>query len=86
MMLCLTLFPGLVSRAGADGAQVVAQDNGIEFVSSTGVSDVAVKRAQYVIRTMLSTAPEIRARMAAARFKVEIIGKDQVISDLPEGP
>ncbi len=84
MMLCLTLLPELVSRAGADGAQVVAQDNGIEFVSSTSVSNVAIKRTQYVIRRMTSTAPEIRARMAAARFRVEIIGKAQVISDLPD--
>src|SRR5882724_8887189 len=80
-VLCLTLLPVLVSRAG--NAQAVTQDNGIKFVSSTSVSDVAIKRAQYVVTRMTSTAPEIHARMAAARFKVEIIGKDQVISDLP---
>ncbi len=81
-MLCLTLLPALVSPS--DNVQVIARDNGLEFVSSTNVSDVAVKRAQYVVRRMISAAPEILARMAAAGFKVEIIGKDQVISDLPD--
>ena len=80
----MMLLPELVPLKSADGAQVVVQDNGIQFVRSTSVSDAAMKRAQYVIKTMISNAPEIRARMAAARFKVEIIGRDQVISDLSD--
>lgn len=69
---------------GADPAQMVVHENGIEFVAWAGVSDAAVKRAQDVIRVMTSNVPGIRDRLAASGFKVEIIGKDQVISYLPD--
>jgi hypothetical protein len=33
---------------------------------------------------MTSHSPEIREKMVASGFAVEIIGKDQVLSDLPD--
>jgi hypothetical protein len=74
-VLALFLLPPLAAWQSPDG---------ITFVSSTSVSDTAVKRAQYVIQVMTSHSPGIREVMRARGFKVEIIAKDQVISDLPD--
>jgi hypothetical protein len=84
ILFCAALAPVLLAWQVADGNRVLAQDEGIEFLASTNISAAAVKRAQEIVRAMVSKAPEIRARMAAEGFKVEIIGKDQVISDLPD--
>jgi hypothetical protein len=78
-ILCGMLLPRLAAwqRAKAD-----VPDNGIAFVSSTSVSEAAIQRAQYVVQAMTSHAPQVRAAMVAAGFKVELIGRHQVISDL----
>lgn len=84
LSLILLTEVALCGGAGENRAIIRVRDNGVAFVSSTSVSDVAIKRAQYVIKAMTANTPEIRARMAAAGFRVEIIGRDQVISDLPD--
>jgi hypothetical protein len=86
LLTSLFLFFGAVmlcSRAYSADQKVVKED-GIEYRSEESVSDEAFRRAQFVVRQMTSESPRIRERMAAIGFKVEIIGKDQVLSDLPD--
>jgi hypothetical protein len=59
-------------------------DDGIEVERGAGIADEAVQRARYVVDQMLSNAPEVRERMNAVGFKVELIRRDQVLSDLPD--
>jgi hypothetical protein len=60
------------------------QDDGITYVFASTVSDVALKRAKFVVDHMLENLPDVRASMKKSKFKVEIIAKDQVLSDLPD--
>ena len=64
--------------------QKVVKEDGIEYRAAESVSDEAFKRAQFVVQQMTSTSPKILEKMAAAGFKVEIIGPDQVLTDLPD--
>lgn len=64
--------------------QKVVNEDGIKYWASPSVSDEAFKRAQFVVQQMTSQSPEIRERMVAIGFTVEIIGKHQVLSDLPD--
>jgi hypothetical protein len=57
---------------------------GIAYTASTGVSEDALQRARYIVEQMLSNAPEVRGSMEAVGFKVEVIGVNQVLSDLPD--
>ena len=83
-VLCIVLLPAFGILDGADQPPLVVEDNGIRFVSSTPVSKAAIERARYVVQVMTSNAPKIRQAMVAKRFQVEIIGKNQVLSDLPD--
>jgi hypothetical protein len=82
----LLLFSSvLVFCTGAYPArQKVVKEDGIKYWASQSVSDEAFKRAQFVVQQMTSQSREIRERMVALGFTVEIIGKDQVLSDLPD--
>jgi hypothetical protein len=84
----LFLLPALASWHGAYPArqanQQVVKEDGIEYVAAELVSEHAFRRAEFVVRQMTAEAPRIRERMVAVGFKVEIIGKDQVLSDLPD--
>jgi hypothetical protein len=66
----------------ASGAALASAE--ISFIGGSGVSDEALGRARYVVEQMLSNAPEVRDSMTAVGFKVEVIGVDQVLSDLPD--
>jgi hypothetical protein len=66
------------------GNQKVVKEDGIEYRAEESVSDEAFKRAQFVVEQMTSETPKIREKMVANGFAVEIIGKDQVLSDLPD--
>jgi len=79
----LFYFLGPVS-ALSDPTEKSIQDNGIEFRAAITVSDDAIERAQYIVNQMLSNASATRDEMKAIGFKVEIIGKDQVLTDLPD--
>jgi hypothetical protein len=84
----LFFFPALafwhgVRPANQAGQRVVKED-GIEYRAAESVSEEAIQRAEFVVQQMTSESPKIRERMAAVGFKVEIIGKDQVLSDLPD--
>lgn len=75
----------LVSGNGAyPSAERVVKEDGIEYRAAESVSEAAFRRAQFVVRQMTSKSPKILGRMAAIGFRVEIIGKDQVLSDLPD--
>jgi hypothetical protein len=81
----LVCLPLLVLSSYADPANLkIVREDGIEYKSAESVSDEAFKRAQFVVQQMTSASPEIREKMVAIGFKVEIIGKDQVQSDLPD--
>jgi hypothetical protein len=81
----LLFFSVLVSGNGAyPSNQKVVRKDGIEYRAAESVSDEAFERAQFVVQQMLSKSPKIREKMVAIGFKVEIIGKDQVLSDLPD--
>ena len=58
--------------------------NGITYVFASKVSDVAIQRAKYIVDHMLEGLPAVRESMTKRKFKVEIIAKDQVLSDLPD--
>ena len=75
----LTFFHG-----GYPAAQRVVTKDGIEYLAADSVSDEAFQRAQFVVQQMTAQSRKILASMAATGFKVEIIGKDQVLSDLPD--
>jgi hypothetical protein len=55
-----------------------------KYWAAQSVSHEAFKRTQFVVQQMTSHSPEIREKMVATGFAVEIIGKDQVLSDLPD--
>jgi hypothetical protein len=59
-------------------------DTGIAFTGASSVSEKAIQRARYVVDQMLLNIPAVRAEMSSVGFKVEIIGIDQVLSDLPD--
>ena len=61
----------------------VVNDQGIYFRSNVPVSHEAVRRARYIVNQMLSHQPIFRERMIKAGFAVDIIGINQVVSDLP---
>ena len=61
--------------------QKVVMEDGIEYRAAESVSDEAFKRGQFVVQRMTSASPKILEKMAAAGFKVEIIGPDQVLTD-----
>ncbi len=42
-----------------------------------------IERAQYIIRQMLKNSPEIQRKMTETGFVVEIIGRNQGVTDLP---
>ena len=78
-------FPALVFCFGAHPAdQRVVKEGGIEYRAAESVSEEAFERAQFVVQQMTSASPRIREKMVSIGFKVEIIGKDQVLSDLPD--
>ena len=81
----LACLPLLVLSSYAYPANLkIVREDGIEYKSAESVSDEAFKRAQFVVQQMTSASREIREKMVAIGFKVEIIGKDQVQSDLPD--
>jgi hypothetical protein len=67
-----------------DTARSFSRENGIEFLGSSKVSLAAVNRAQYIVKQMLRNLPKVQEGMRNNSFKVEIIGKGQVLSDLPD--
>ena len=71
-------------RVGEASREDVVPDVGLEVTGSEAVADVAKKQAHLVVNHMLSNAPRIVEKMKAARFKVEIIPKDEVLTDLPD--
>src|SRR5271155_3204690 len=71
-------------HAALPANQQVVKENGIEYRAAESVSHEAFKRAQFVVQQMTSASPKILEKMAAAGFKVEIIGPDQVLTDLPD--
>ena len=87
----LLFFPVLVFCARAyatnqanQANQKVVKEDGIEYRAAESVSEEAFKRAQFVVQQMTAESPKILRKMAAIGFKVEIIGRDQVLSDLPD--
>jgi hypothetical protein len=81
-LLVFIFSPVLVFCAAAFPAnQKVVKEDEIEYRAAESVSDEAFKRAQFVVQQMTSASPKILEKMAAAGFKVEIIGPDQVLTD-----
>jgi hypothetical protein len=62
----------------------VVREDGIEYRAADSVAEDAFKRAQFVVRQMTWASPKILEKMAAAGFRIEIIGQDQVLTDLPD--
>lgn len=81
--LVFCFFSMAPSRAGDFYAKVV-RDNGITYKAPDAVSDEALGRARLTVNTMLAKIPDVRQRMTASGFVVAIIGRNQVLSDLPE--
>src|ERR1700683_949143 len=78
-------FPSLLLCFGAHPAnQRVVTEGGIEYRAAESVSEKAFEHAEFVVQQMTSASPGIREKMVSLGFKVEIIGKDQVLSDLPD--
>ena len=81
----LLLFSVLICCGWSHSAhQKVVEAGGIEYLAADSVSEEAFRRAQFVVQQMTSHSPKILEKMVAIGFKVEIIGKDQVLSDLPD--
>jgi hypothetical protein len=58
--------------------------SGVALGSDGFVFTGGTERARYVVEQMLSNASQVRDSMGAIGFKVEVIGRDQVLSDLPD--
>lgn len=58
--------------------------NGIPVLSSAEVADRALERACETVVHLLEKRADVRARMAENGQRVAVIGRDQVITDLPE--
>jgi hypothetical protein len=57
---------------------------GIIYKGTTAVSDIAFKRAQYVVDAMLENIPYVRTRMTEVGYKIVIMGIGQKLTDIPE--
>jgi hypothetical protein len=66
-------FPVLLVCTGAYPAkQKVVKEDGIKYWAAQSVSDEAFKRTQFVVQQMTSHSPEIREKMVAIGFTVEM--------------
>src|SRR5271157_2398379 len=84
-LLVFIFSPVLVFCHAAFPANLkVVREDGIEYRAADSVAEDAFKRAQFVVRQMTWASPKILEKMAAAGFRVEIIGQDQVLTDLPD--
>jgi hypothetical protein len=81
LALHLVAVPAFAQFKPADDACPDSVD-GLCFHPNGGANAASVARAQIVVAQMLRHAPTIKQRMTAARFRIEIIGRNQVISDL----
>jgi hypothetical protein len=72
----LLFFPVLLFCTGAYPAkQKVVKEDGIKYCAAQSVSDEAFKRTKFVVQQMTSHSPEIREKMVATGFTVELIEK-----------
>lgn len=78
------LMPSLSMNGQADDTYKKTVQDGIVFEARSDVSEQAVMRAQYIVKQMLTNLPEIQEEMQRNNFKVALIARSQVLSDLPE--
>lgn len=64
--------------------QKILDNSGITIVSDATVDDEALLRAQYVVNTMLKYLPDVKQSMQNAKFRVNIIARKQIVTDLPD--
>ncbi len=60
----------------------IKSDENIEFKGVATIPDEAFNRAIYILKQMLSLNPSLHNTLAKNKFKIEIIGRDQIITDL----
>lgn len=68
----------------SDFYQKVVKDADLTYEAPASVADDALSRARLIVNTMLRQLPDVRQKMAAEGFTIAIIGRAQVLSDLPE--
>jgi hypothetical protein len=57
--------------------------NDLCIVGSSTVSDGAFLRAEVIMNTMLGNRPDLRATLVKNKFRIEIIGSSENLTDLP---
>jgi hypothetical protein len=62
----------------------IVDSGGIAVKSNDEVSDRALILGAQTISTMLENIPDVRAKLVQAHAELHIIGKNQLVSDLPE--
>lgn len=55
----------------------------VSINSFVAIDPRALERAQYIVRQMLLNSPELKKKMIATGYTIEIIGQKQNVSDLP---
>lgn len=96
-LLVMTISPAQADTLAADHPKIVILDppekdffsksldfHGIPIKAGQVVSDGAMYAAYERLSLELKHLPQVTANLAAAGAELEIIGKDQVTSDLPE--
>ncbi|MBI3554721.1 MAG: hypothetical protein HY074_00485 [Deltaproteobacteria bacterium] len=81
---CVSAFVVTNPPPELDASWKIVEDDGIQFKAYGVVSDEAINRARVIVNQMLINLPEVRSRMKARQFKVEIIGKAQLLTELPD--
>jgi hypothetical protein len=84
LVLCVFSLILVFCRAALPANQKIVKKEGIEYRAAESVSEEAFERAQFVVQQMTSAYPKMLEKMAASGFIVEIIGQDQVLTDLPD--
>lgn len=64
--------------------QKILNNNGIYIIASASVADDALIRAKYVVDAMLTYLPDVRQAMQTAQYRINVIGRNQILTDLPD--
>ena len=84
---CVAAFAAAEPATQSSSTPIVwknQESGGITYVFASTVSPIALERAKFIVENMLADLPGVRVSMKKVGFKVEIIPKDLVLSDLPD--
>jgi hypothetical protein len=83
LLILASLFVSVPGFAQVNLPNCRALKEGLCFNAAASVTEIAIDRAQYIVEQMLQNSSDLRKKMVDRGFVIEIIGQDQVLTDLP---